>query len=108
MLEGGAGERYCAKRDVQVVRCKSLDEAVEVLLARRVDAIVSDAASLESFDIRNPNLPITEKGEIFERRHFAFPVKPGAPSLLLQLNEGLLQARESGLLDHVRGEWFTQ
>lgn len=108
VLEGGAGERYCAKRDVQVVRCKSLDEAVEVLLARRVDAIVSDAASLESFDIRNPNLPITEKGEIFERRHFAFPVKPGAPSLLLQLNEGLLQARESGLLDHVRGEWFTQ
>ncbi len=108
VLEGGAGDRYCAVHDVQVVRTATLDEAVAVLLSRRADAVVADAASLESFDLNHPELPITETGELFERRHFAFPVKPGSPGLLKQVNVGLLQVRESGILDHVRGEWFTR
>ncbi len=108
VLEGSAGDRYCAVHDVQVVRVATLDEAVKALLARRVDAIVSDAASLESFDITHPDLPITETGELFERRHFAYPIKPNSPGLLKQINVGLLRVRESGILDHVRGEWFTR
>lgn len=108
VLEGSAGDRYCAVHDVQVVRVATLDEAVKALLAHRVDAIVSDAASLESFDLAHPDLPITETGELFERRHFAYPIKPNSPGLLKQVNVGLLRVRESGILDHVRGEWFTR
>ena len=108
VLEGSAGERYCAVHDVQVVRVATLEAAVEALLSRRADAIVSDAASLESFDLRHPDLPITETGELFERRHFAFPIKPGQSEFLKEINIGLLRIRESGILDHVRGEWFTR
>lgn len=108
VLNGSAADRYCAVNDVQVVRFSNLAEAADALVLHRVDAVVSDAASLEAFDMAKPELPITETGEIFERRHFAFPVKPGSRELLHKINIGLLQLRESGILDHVRGEWFSR
>lgn len=108
VLSGSAGERYCAVHDIQVLRVASLDDAVAALLARSVVAIVADAASLESYDIRHPNLPITEVGEIFERRHFAFPTHRPSPELLQRLNYGIVLLRENGIIDHIRGQWFTQ
>jgi ABC-type amino acid transport substrate-binding protein len=43
---------------------------------------------------------------MFERRHFAFAVRPGDDDLLRRLNTAIVSLREDGALDHVRTRWF--
>jgi ABC-type amino acid transport substrate-binding protein len=68
--------------------------------------VVADAQSLEYFDTSHPDVPVATVGEMFERRHFAFAVRPGDDELLRRLNMAIVSLREDGALDHVRTRWF--
>lgn len=105
-LEGSVGERYCATHGIDVVRFASVDSAAEALAAKRVDAVVADAQSLEYFDTSHPEVAVATVGELFERRHFAFPVRPGDDDLLRRLDMAIVSLREDGALDHMRTRWF--
>lgn len=105
-LQGSVGERYCALHGIDVVRFPTVDAAAEALAARGVDAVVADAQSLEYFDTSHPDVPVATVGEMFERRHFAFAVRPGDDELLRRLNMAIVSLREDGALDHVRTRWF--
>jgi ABC-type amino acid transport substrate-binding protein len=105
-LQGSVGERYCALHGIDVVRFSAVDAAAEALAARGVDAVVADAQSLEYFDTSHPDVPVATVGEMFERRHFAFAVRPGDDELLRRLNMAIVSLREDGALDHVRTRWF--
>lgn len=105
-LQGSVGERYCALHGIDVVRFSTVDAAAEALAARGVDAVVADAQSLEYFDTSHPDVPVATVGEMFERRHFAFAVRPGDDDLLRRLNMAIVSLREDGALDHVRTRWF--
>jgi len=105
-LQGSVGERYCALRGIDVVRFPTVDAAAEALAARGVDAVVADAQSLEYFDTSHPDVRVATVGEMFERRHFAFAVRPGDDDLLRRLNTAIVSLREDGALDHVRTRWF--
>jgi ABC-type amino acid transport substrate-binding protein len=105
-LQGSVGERYCALHGIDVVRFSTVDAAAEALAARGVDAVVADAQSLEYFDTSHPDVPVATVGEMFERRHFAFAVRPGDDDLLRRLNTAIVSLREDGALDHVRTRWF--
>jgi ABC-type amino acid transport substrate-binding protein len=105
-LQGSVGERYCALHGIDVVRFPTVDAAAEALAARGVDAVVADAQSLEYFDTSHPDVPVATVGEMFERRHFAFAVRPGDDELLRRLNTAIVSLREDGALDHVRTRWF--
>ena len=105
-LQGSVGERYCALHGIDVVRFPTVDAAAEALAARGVDAVVADAQSLEYFDTSHPDVPVATVGEMFERRHFAFAVRPGDDDLLRRLNTAIVSLREDGALDHVRTRWF--
>jgi ABC-type amino acid transport substrate-binding protein len=105
-LQGSVGERYCALHGIDVVRFSTVDAAAEALAARGVDAVVADAQSLEYFDTSHPDVPVATVGEMFERRHFAFAVRPGDDELLRRLNMAIVSLREDGALDHVRTRWF--
>jgi ABC-type amino acid transport substrate-binding protein len=52
------------------------------------------------------SVPVATVGEMFERRHFAFAVRPGDDELLRRLNMAIVSLREDGALDHVRTRWF--
>lgn len=105
-LEGSVGERYCGLHGIDVVRFATVDAAAEALAGRRVDAVIADAQSLEYFDTSHPEVPVQTVGEVFERRHFAFPVHAGDGDLLRRLNVAIVSLREDGALDHVRTRWF--
>lgn len=105
-LQGSVGERYCALHGIDVVRFPTVDAAAEALAARGVDAVVADAQSLEYFDTSHPDVRVATVGEMFERRHFAFAVRPGDDDLLRRLNTAIVSLREDGALDHVRTRWF--
>ena len=49
---------------------------------------------------------VDEVGELFERRHYAFPVRSGDDDLLRRLDIAIVSLREDGALDHVRTRWF--
>lgn len=105
-LEGSVGDRYCAIHGLDVVRFPSVDAAAAALADKRVDAVVADAQSLEYFDTAHPEVAVATVGELFERRQFAFAVKPGDDDLLRRLDVAILSLREDGALDRIRTRWF--
>jgi len=106
VLDGSVGARYCAQHGIHVVPFDSIGAAAAELAAKRLDAVVADAPSLDSFHVSHPEVPVSVVGEVFERRHFAFPVRPGDDALLRRLDVAIVTLREDGLLDRVRGRWF--
>ena len=106
VLEGSVAARYCAQHGIHVVPFASLDAAAAQLASKRLDAVVADAQSLDYFHVSHPEIPVAVVGEVFERRHFAFPVRPGDDELLRRLDVAIVSMREDGVLDRVRGRWF--
>jgi len=105
-LKGSFGERWCAQQGMGVRAFGSVQEAAEATVAGEVDAVVADAQSLEYFDTTHPSVAVKVVGETFEKRHYAFAVRPGDDDLLRRLNVGILSLREDGVLDRVRSHWF--
>ena len=105
-LKGSVGERYCALHGLDVVPFPSVDAAATALAAKQFDAVVADAQSLEYFDTSHPDLSVATVGELFERRHYAFVVRPGDDDLLRRLNIAIVSLREDGALDRIRSRWF--
>ncbi len=106
VLEGSVAARYCAQHGIHVVPFASLDAAAAQLASKRLDAVVADAQSLDYFHVSHPEIAVAVVGEVFERRHFAFPVRPGDDELLRRLDVAIVSMREDGVLDRVRGRWF--
>lgn len=105
-LKGSVGERYCALHGLDVVPFPSVDAAATALAAKQFDAVVADAQSLEYFDTSHPDVPVSTVGELFERRHYAFPVRSGDDDLLRRLDIAIVSLREDGALDRIRSRWF--
>lgn len=105
-LKGSVGERYCAVHGLDVVPFPSVDAAATALAAKQFDAVVADAQSLEYFDTSHPDVAVATVGELFERRHYAFAVRPGDEDLLRRLNIAIVSLREDGALDRIRSRWF--
>ena len=105
-LDGSVGDRYCAEHGIDVVRFRAVDEAAAALAAREVDAVVADAQSLEWFDTSHPDVPVDVVGELFERRHYGFPVHRGDDDLRRRVDAAILSLREGGGLDRIRVRWF--
>ena len=108
VLQGSFGERYCGQHGIDARPYASVREAADAALAGEIDAVVADAQSLEYFDAANPSVAVKVVGETFEKRHYAFAVRPGDDDLLRRLNMGILSLREDGALDRARIRWFGQ
>jgi ABC-type amino acid transport substrate-binding protein len=105
-LTGSVGARYCAEHGVDVVAYDTLDEAARALADRATDAVVSDAQSLEYYDVSHPEVNVAVVGEIFERRHYAFPINRAAEDLRRRLDVVLVGLREDGMLEQIRRRSF--
>lgn len=108
ILEGSPALRYVSSQGLRSQSFKNLDDAAAALVNHQVDAVVSDASSLEYYDFLHPNINVNEVGPLFERRHYAFAVGERADEIRRRLNVGLLFVREGGVLDHIRSQWFAR
>lgn len=108
ILEGSPALRYVSSQGLRSQSLKNLDDAAAALVNHQVDAVVSDASSLEYYDFLHPNINMNEVGHVFERRHYAFAVGERSDEIRRRLNVGLLFVREGGVLDHIRSRWFAR
>jgi len=106
VLKGSVAERSCAQQGMAVRTFGSVQAAADATVAGEVDAVVADAQSLEYFATTHPSVAVKLVGETFEKRHYAFAVRPGDEDLLRRLNVGILSLREDGALDRARSHWF--
>jgi ABC-type amino acid transport substrate-binding protein len=70
------------------------------------DAVVSDAQSLEFYDVSHPQVNVAVVGEMFERRHYAFPINHAAEDLRRRIDVVLVGLREDGMLEQLRRRSF--
>ena len=106
VITGSVGARYCAEHGIDVVTYDTLDEAARALADRVTDAVVSDAQSLEFYDVSHPQVNVAVVGEMFERRHYAFPINRAAEDLRRRIDVVLVGLREDGMLEQLRRRSF--
>ena len=106
VITGSVGARYCAEHGIDVVAYDTLDEAARALADRVTDAVVSDAQSLEFYDVSHPQVNVAVVGEMFERRHYAFPINRAAEDLRRRIDVVLVGLREDGMLEQLRRRSF--
>ena len=106
VITGSVGARYCAEHGIDVVAYDTLDEAARALADRVTDAVVSDARSLEFYDVSHPQVNVAVVGEMFERRHYAFPINRAAEDLRRRIDVVLVGLREDGMLEQLRRRSF--
>ena len=106
VITGSVGARYCAEHGIDVVTYDTLDEAARALADRVTDAVVSDAQSLEYYDVSHPQVNVAVVGEMFERRHYAFPINRAAEDLRRRIDVVLVGLREDGMLEQLRRRSF--
>lgn len=106
VLTGSVGARYCAEHGIDVVTYDTLDGAARALADRVTDAVVSDAQSLEFYDVSHPQVNVAVVGEMFERRHYAFPINRAAEDLRRRIDVVLVGLREDGMLEQLRRRSF--
>ena len=105
-LQGSVGDRYCAEHSLDVVRFATVEQAAAALAAKQVNAVVADAQTLEYYDTSHPEVSVTVVGEMFERRHYAFPMHRGDDDLRQRMDRSIVSLRESGMMDRMRERWF--
>jgi hypothetical protein len=106
VLKGSVGERYCAEHHLDTLPFETVEEAARAVGAKTADAAVADSQSLEYFDTSHPDVPVTEVGELFDRRHFAFPIRRGDDDLRRRIDIAVVSMRETGTLDKIREHFF--
>jgi polar amino acid transport system substrate-binding protein len=105
IIPGTVGAQYCADHRLDTTSFGKLEEAVQALVNRRIDAIVLDAITLQWYDNSHPELPITEVGPIFDKKSYAFALPIGS-TLRQGINKSLLKQNESGFLETLRKQYF--
>ena len=105
-LQGSVGDRYCAEHSLDVVRFTTVEQAASALVAKDIDAVVADAQTLEYYDTSHPDVSVQVVGEIFDRRHYAFPIHRDDDDLRLRVDRSIVSLRESGAMDRIRERWF--
>jgi polar amino acid transport system substrate-binding protein len=107
IIPGTVGAQYCADHHLDTTSFGKLEEAVQALVNRRIDAIVLDAMTLQWYDNSHPELPITEVGPIFDKKSYAFALPIGS-TLRHGINKSLLKQNESGFLETLRKQYFGE
>jgi ABC-type amino acid transport substrate-binding protein len=94
VISDSPAEDYIKKVGIDEYPAKDIQDAVRALLAKQADAVVADAAVLQSFDFNNPRLPLRVVGRIFQVENYGFAMPIGSP-LRMPLNRQLVKMQES-------------
>lgn len=96
---------WLASHGISIHDSPGIEEAVAAMLAGDADAVVDDAAIVQTIDFKKPQIPVSTAGPIFSKVNlgFAFPV--GSP-LRIPFNEALARLEETGDLAKILTSYF--
>ncbi len=104
-LKGSTGETFCRDAQLDLQSFATMEEAVDALLKGQITAIVRDAPVLEWYDQAHPELPVTVVGPLFKPEKYGFALPQNSP-LTRRISEVLLDLKDRGVLDDLRGKYF--
>jgi ABC-type amino acid transport substrate-binding protein len=107
VIADSPAEVFIKNAGIDEIPAKDINQAVNELLAKRADAVVADAAVLQSFDFNNPRLPLRVVGRIFQVENYGFAMPIGSP-LRMPLNRELAKMQESQEIQTILAEYFGE
>ena len=103
IVAGTTSEEVAAKYHAHVNKANSIDEAVLMLEAKRVDAVVFDAPTLQYYAMNSVNL--TTVGGIFDIQDYGILLPEGS-KYKEQISLNILKLKSTGKYNKMLSKWF--
>jgi ABC-type amino acid transport substrate-binding protein len=107
VLADSPAEVFVKNAGIDEIPVNDIQDAVKELLAKHADAVVADAAVLQSFDFNNPRLPLRVVGRVFQVENYGFAMPIGSP-LRMPLNRELAKMQESQQIHTILAGYFGE
>lgn len=91
--------------NANIIECKTLEECLEKLLSKSVDAIVYDTPSILHLAKNSGNGKVEIAGNVFDKQFYAIAL-PTNSNLREPINRALLTLQENGIYDSIYKKWF--
>lgn len=104
-LDHSTSYTYLKNLDVEVVKTRTLEDALKKLYDRQVDAVVYDAPILQYHMQKFPHAPFQLIGAPFYDEFYAFALSDKSRHLE-DINQAILALRDSGDYDMLYQKWF--
>jgi len=88
-----------------VVPVKVIDEAIEMLLQHKVDAVVFDSPTILYYARNEAAGKVTVVGDLFDKQYYGF-LFPQGSELREPVNRALLKMHTTGQYDKIFNKWF--
>lgn len=105
VVKNSDAEQILAEKGITLIKAPTFEDAVAALLAGKADALVDDAAVVQSLDYKKPEVPVSTIGPVFSKVNFGFAFGIGSP-LRLPFNQSLLKINENGDLAKILATYF--
>ena len=107
VIADSPAEVFVKNAGIDEIPVNDIQDAVKELLAKRADAVVADAAVLQSFDFNNPRLPLRVVGRVFQVENYGYAMPIGSP-LRMPLNRELAKMQESQQIHTILAGYFGE
>ena len=107
VIADSPAEDFIKEQGIDEIPASDIQSAVNNLLEGRVQAVVADAAVLQSFDFNNPRLPLRVVGRVFQVENYGFAMPIGSP-LRMPLNRHLAKMQEDQETHDILAGYFGE
>ncbi|MFC4099841.1 amino acid ABC transporter substrate-binding protein [Paenibacillus xanthanilyticus] len=90
----------------EIVQVDGFNQAIEMLISKRIDATINDGLSFLDFKKQKPNAPIKIVAETEDASQSAFLFNKGNPELVQAVNEALKAMKDDGTYLSISEKYF--
>ncbi|MEC0244836.1 amino acid ABC transporter substrate-binding protein [Paenibacillus chitinolyticus] len=94
------------KNGAEIVAIEGFNQAIELLISKRIDATVNDNLSYLDFKKQKPDAPIKVVAETTEASQSAFLFNKNNNDLVKAVNEALASMKKDGTYLNISNKWF--
>lgn len=92
----------------EVVQTEGFNQAIDLLLSKRIDATINDSLSFLDFKKQRPDSPIKVVDEQKDVQKSAFLFRKGNEKLIKEINKILEQMKNDGTYIEISKKWFGE
>lgn len=107
VVTGYTGDLALSEANLEGTELKGYNKGIDAvadLKNRKIDAVVIDSPTAQSFIQKNPELKGVTDDAFFETEEYAVCVKKGNTELLEQINKTIARLKESGRIEEIAAE----
>lgn len=105
VVSNTTGERWAQEYGANLKPNNTLEEAIALLIANRVDGVVFDTPAIQYYLSQNPQAPLRLAEFSFTKEKYGFAFPNNSP-LLEQLNVALVQLEERGIIAEIEAKYL--